>query len=59
MDDLGHAYLWQGQPNVNAWLARFRARPAWATTFYAATRLSELYAGLTSRKRSLADLVTC
>ena len=59
MDDLGHAYLWQDQPNVNAWLARFRARPAWATTFYTATRLSELYAGLTTRKRALADLVTC
>ena len=59
IDDLGHAYLWQDQHNVQAWLARFRARPSWAATYYAGTRLSELYADLTLSKRALADLVVC
>ena len=59
MDDLGHAYLWSDHRKVNDWLARFRSRPAWAKTFYSGTRLSALYAGLTDRKRELADLVTC
>lgn len=61
MDDLGHAYLWQDKPAVTAWLARFRARPSWARTFYAGARLSdlELYKDLLDRSRRLEDLVAC
>lgn len=59
MEDLGHAVLWQGRPHVLDWLTRFRARPSWQTTFYAGTRLSELYADLGARRREAADLVAC
>lgn len=59
MDDLGHAYLWGEQPRVQDWLRRFRARPAWSTTYYAGTRLSALYADLGDRKTELKDLVEC
>lgn len=59
MDDLGHAYLWSKHGLVQAWLARFRARPSWSDTFYDGTRLSQLYADLHARKRELAELVAC
>ena len=59
MEDLGHGYLWQDKPKVIAWLARFRRRPAWAATFYAGTRLSQLYANLGANRRALPDLVVC
>lgn len=59
MEDLGHANLWDDQPAVKAWLARFRARPAWSTTFYAGARLSDLYSDLQDTRRSLSDLVAC
>jgi glutathione S-transferase len=59
MEDLGCASLWQHQANVQSWLARFRARRSWSATFYAGTRLSELYSNLGERRRDPADLVTC
>jgi glutathione S-transferase len=59
MDDLGHAYLWADKPRVQAWLARWRARPSWSTTFYEGTRLSQLYADLHATRRPLPDLVAC
>jgi glutathione S-transferase len=59
MEDLGHGALWRDHDRVQAWLARLRARPSWATTFYKGARLSELYADLHARKRELTDLVAC
>lgn len=59
MDDLGLASLWQSNPRVADWLARFRARPSWATTFYAGARLSDTLKQLHQRKRSPEDVVTC
>lgn len=42
MDDLGLGALWEGRaPRVTDWLARIRARPAFATAFYAKSRLSD------------------
>ncbi len=59
MDDLGLASLWQSSPRVADWLARFRARPSWPTTFYAGARLSDTLKQLHLRKRSPEDIVTC
>jgi len=59
MEDLGHAYLWDDQPAVKQWLARFRTRPSWGATFYDGARLSDLYRDLHDSKRGLADLVVC
>ena len=59
MEDLGLASLWQSNPRVTDWLARFRARPSWATTFYAGARLSDTLKALHQRKRSPEDVVTC
>ncbi len=59
MDDLGHSYLWADDAAVQDWLARFRARPSWSTTFYEGARLSDFYKDLDARKRTLADLATC
>jgi glutathione S-transferase len=57
MDDLGLTWLWEAQPHTAAWLARFRARPCWARTFYAGTRLSSIYPDLrdTAPARDLLD----
>lgn len=42
MDDLGFAAMWTGRAHhVPDWLERIRARPAFATAFYARSRLSE------------------
>ncbi len=61
MEDLGHGYLWEDKPQVGAWLARFRSRDAWARSFYAGSRLSDLdlYKDLLDRSRRLEDLVVC
>lgn len=59
MDDLGHAVLWRTRPRVIDWLARWRARPSWAVTFYAGTRLSSLHGDLGRRALPAADLVAC
>ena len=59
MDDLGHAYLWDGAPAVAAWLARFRRRASWAETFYSGARMSDLFSDLATTRRTLGDLVTC
>ena len=59
MDDLGLASLWEACPRVAAWLARFRARPSWRTTFYEGARLSDTLKALHQRRRTPEDLVTC
>ena len=59
MDDLGLATLWASAPRVQEWLARWRARPSWQTTFYHGARLSELYATLHDKRRAPDDLVAC
>lgn len=42
MDDLGFSAIWEnGAPHVTDWLARIRARPAFDSTFYPKSRLSE------------------
>jgi glutathione S-transferase len=46
MADLGLAWLWEKQPHTTVWLARYRARPAYAATFYEKTRLSSIYPDL-------------
>jgi glutathione S-transferase len=43
MNDLGLAYLWEEKyPRVSEWYNRLQARPAFAATYYAGTRVSEL-----------------
>jgi glutathione S-transferase len=59
MEDLDHAALWRGQARVADWLARFRARASWGTTFYPGTRLSELHADLAARALPVRDLAAC
>lgn len=59
MDDLGLAALWADAPRVAAWLARFRARPSWHTTFYQGARLSDTLRQLHQRLRGPDSLVTC
>ena len=59
MDDLGHAYLWADAPAVQGWLARFRERGSWQATFYAGTRMSDMYDDLDKTRRTLPELVTC
>ncbi len=56
MDDLGHARLWADRPAVRAWLQRFRSRESWQRTFYAGTRLSDLYDDLSGVP---GDAVAC
>lgn len=45
MNDLGMSGLWENgaRPGVARWYAAIRARPAFATTYYEGTRLSENY----------------
>ena len=45
MDDLGLSSIWADCPLVCAWFERIKARPAYAKTYYAKTRLSEIYDG--------------
>lgn len=59
MDDLGLASLWDTSSHVAEWLARFRARPSWNTTFYAGARLSDTLKALDQRRRPPEHLVTC
>jgi glutathione S-transferase len=59
MDDLGLAGLWSAAPRVSAWLARFRARPSWSTTFYPGARLSDTIFSLHGRRREPTDLIAC
>jgi glutathione S-transferase len=46
MADLGLGTLWEGLPEVDRWLAAFRARPAFAKTYYFGSLLTEKYPGL-------------
>lgn len=59
MDDLGLGDLWRGRVHVASWLARFRARESWHTTFYPGARLSDTLNGLDEHRRAPADLVIC
>ncbi|NQV54635.1 MAG: glutathione S-transferase family protein [Rhodospirillales bacterium] len=44
MEDLGYAHLWHSDcPNLVDWLARMKQRPSYDKTYYAKTRISELY----------------
>lgn len=46
MEDLGYDFLWEEYPGVGAWLARMKARPAYATAFYEGSLLSQQYPGI-------------
>ncbi len=46
MENLGLGDIWADCPNVCAWFERIKARPAYAKTYYAKTRLSEIYDGV-------------
>ncbi|MBI3434826.1 MAG: glutathione S-transferase family protein [Proteobacteria bacterium] len=44
MQDMGYSGLWEADlPHVTGWLRRMKARPAYTTTFYWGSRLSEQY----------------
>jgi len=44
MDDLGYAYLWEGElPGMEAWLAALQDRPSFQACFYPGARISERY----------------
>jgi glutathione S-transferase len=44
MADLGYGPIWEDDlPEMTAWFARIKARPSFATTFYANTNVSEKY----------------
>lgn len=59
MDDLGLADLWASSARVIDWLARFRARPSWQTTFYQGARLSDTLNQLHHRLRKPEDIAFC
>jgi glutathione S-transferase len=46
MENLELGDIWADCPNVCAWFERIKARPAYAKTYYAKTRLSEIYDGV-------------
>jgi glutathione S-transferase len=46
MDDLGHGTMWDRLPEVERWLAAFRAHPAYSKTFYFGSLLTEKYPDL-------------
>ena len=46
MENLGLGDIWADCANVCAWFERIKARPAYAKTYYAKTRLSEIYDGV-------------
>ena len=46
MEDLGYELLWSDLPGVVAWLARMKARPAYAIAFYDGSLLSQQYPGI-------------
>jgi glutathione S-transferase len=46
MEDLGYERLWSGLPGVVGWLARMKARPAYAIAFYEGSLLSQQYPGI-------------
>ncbi len=56
MDDLGLDWLWEEQPHVQAWLARYRERPAWRKTYYEGTRLTSIYPDLRERATRREEL---
>lgn len=45
MEDLGFAELWASYPLVSSWYEKIKSRDAYAKTYYAKTRLSEIYDG--------------
>jgi glutathione S-transferase len=49
MDDLGFSGLWDGCPNMAAWLAAMKARPSYDKTYYPGTRLSDNYPNIRAR----------
>jgi glutathione S-transferase len=46
MADLGLSTLWEHLPEIDRWLAGLRARPAFSTTYYFGSLLSEKYPDL-------------
>jgi glutathione S-transferase len=46
VDDLGLGTLWEHLPDIDRWLAAFRARPAFSKTYYFGSLLTEKYPGL-------------
>jgi glutathione S-transferase len=46
MADLGLGTIWERLPEVDTWLAAFRARPAYSKTFYFGSLLTEKYPDL-------------
>jgi glutathione S-transferase len=46
MEDLGYERLWSDLPGVVRWLARMKARPAYAIAFYDGSLLSQQYPGI-------------
>src|SRR5229473_4865611 len=46
MADLGLGTIWERRPEVDTWLAAFRARPAYSKTFYFGSLLTEKYRDL-------------
>jgi len=43
MNDLGLSHMWDKRPNLTAWYEAIQERPAFDTTFYFGTRLTELF----------------
>jgi len=46
MADLGLHTLWEELPEIDVWLAAFRARPAFSKTYYFGSLLTEKYPDL-------------
>ena len=46
MADLGHGTMWDRLPEVDRWLAAFRARPSYSAAFYFGSLLTEKYPDL-------------
>ena len=50
MDDIGLHTMWDTRPNISRWLEGIRSEPAFSSTYYFGSLLTEKYPHLVARK---------